>query len=254
MIFTLLAQTAVGSIWAMAWLFTTLWSLVEFDVTTFRLIPIILTGICLGAGMLASLAHLGTKKNAWRVFANLKNSSLSKEVFYTGLLAVGCLLVFLSVILHKNAMFSMLLAGAAGIGLVYHMAEVYRLPAAPGWNSPRTNIGFFVSAVLLGLASMTPILAYESKASGIQIPTGQWVSIGIIILVLLLVQMILMRSMKHLPHLQRSRFGFILTCMALTAFIAFFPGVNLALLSTLLFVFVMSEEVLGRWLFYRSRI
>jgi anaerobic dimethyl sulfoxide reductase subunit C (anchor subunit) len=124
-----------------------------------RLLPTLFICACLGAGMLASLAHLGTKKNAWRVFSNLKHSSLSKEVLYTGLFGLGLLLVLLSMALRQNFLIPILIAGAAGFGLVYNMAEVYRFPAAPGWNTWRTNAGFLVSAVLLGIAAMTPFLA-----------------------------------------------------------------------------------------------
>ncbi len=160
-LFTLLGQMAVGGVWAMAWMFSSLWSLVEYDAMPLRLLPTLLLCICLGAGMLASLTHLGTRKNAWRVFSNLKHSSLSKEVLYTGLFGLGLLLVLLSMVFRQNFYIPILIAGAAGLGLVYNMAEVYRFPAAPGWNTWRTNAGFLVSATLLGIAAMTPLLAYE---------------------------------------------------------------------------------------------
>ena len=81
-LFTLLAQMAVGGFWAMTWMFPSLWSLVEYDATGLRLLPAALIGACLGAGMLASFAHLGTKRNAWRALSHLRKSSLSREIYF----------------------------------------------------------------------------------------------------------------------------------------------------------------------------
>jgi anaerobic dimethyl sulfoxide reductase subunit B (iron-sulfur subunit) len=170
-LFTLLGQTAAGSIWVMTWMFVASWALIEYDAIFLRLLPTLLISPCLGIGMLASLTHLGNKKNAWRVFSNVKRSSLSKEVLFTGLFGLGLLLVLLGIILHKRPDIFLLLASVAGVGMVYHMAQVYRLPAAPGWNNWRTNVGFFVSAFLLGNAAMIPLLIFESNMTGIQIPS-----------------------------------------------------------------------------------
>jgi anaerobic dimethyl sulfoxide reductase subunit B len=253
-LFTLLGQMAVGGLWVMAWMFSLLWALVAYDAMPLRLLPTSLLGVCLGAGMLASLAHLGTKKNIWRVFSNLKHSSLSKEVLYTGLFGLGLLMVFLSMLLRQNFYLPMLIASAAGLGLVYNMAEVYRLPAAPGWNTWRTNAGFVLSALLLGLAAMAPILAYESYRTGIQVPSIHWTIIGILILILLLVQLSLMRKPTSPASIQGTRTGFILIGIALSAMVSFLSTIDIGVIVTLMSVFVISEEILGRWWFYRSRL
>ena len=253
-LFTLLGQMAVGGVWAMAWMFSSLWSLVEYDAMPLRLLPTLLLCICLGAGMLASLTHLGTRKNAWRVFSNLKHSSLSKEVLYTGLFGLGLILVLLSMVFRQNFYIPILIAGAAGLGLVYNMAEVYRFPAAPGWNTWRTNAGFLVSATLLGTAAMTPLLAYEAYLTGIQVPFTQWAAIGILVLTGLLVQLAFMWKPAEMDSLQGTRIGFILISLVLAAAMLLLSGRDAAMLGTLMSVFVISEEVLGRWSFYRSRL
>jgi DMSO reductase iron-sulfur subunit len=253
-LFTLLGQLAVGGVWAMAWMFSSLWSRVEYDATSLKLLPILLLSICLGAGMLASLTHLGTRKNAWRVFSNLRHSSLSKEVLYTGLFGLGLLLTLLSLILRWSFYIPVLITGIAGLGLVYNMAEVYRFPAASGWNTWRTNAGFLVSAVLLGIAAMTPVLAYESRLSGVQISPVQWTVTSILVLVLLLIQLGLMREPGEGASMQATRKGFILVSMILAAILLSFSGMNSFMAGTLMSVFVISEEVLGRWDFYRSRL
>ena len=253
-LFTLLGQMAVGGVWAMAWMFSSLWSLVEYDAITLRLLPALFLCGCLAIGMLASLMHLGTRKNAWRVFSNLKHSSLSKEVLYTGLFGLGLLLVPLSIFFRQNFYIPILIAGATGFGLVYNMAEVYRLPAAPGWNTWRTNAGFVVSAVLLGIAAMTPFLAYESGLTGIPIPRAQWMVTSLLVIVLLLIQFALMRKPTKLASIQTARMVFLLTGAVLAAAIIFISEVNIAMAGILMSVFVISQEVLGRWCFYRSRL
>jgi anaerobic dimethyl sulfoxide reductase subunit B len=253
-LFTLLGQIAVGGVWVMAWMFSSLWTLVEYDSTLLRLIPALCLGACLGTGMLASLAHLGRKKNAWRVFSNLHHSSLSKEVLYTGLFGLGLFLVLLSMVLRQNFHIPMLLAGAAGLGLVYNMAEVYRLPAAPGWNTWRTNAGFMVSAILLGVAAMTPLLEYETYRTGIQLPASQWTVTGIIVLTLLLVQYVLMSKRTVDISIQRARMGLLLISAVLAVLASIHSRIDTVMTGTLMSVFVIGEEMLGRWLFYRSRL
>ena len=252
-LFTLLGQTAVGAAWAMAWMFTPLWTLVSFDATILRLTPLFLILICLAAGMLASLAHLGAKRNIWRVFGNIRRSSLSKEVLFTGLFGFGVLMMLLQVVFNEDLFLSTAFAAAAGLGLVYNMAQVYRLPAAPGWNNWRTQAGFFTSAFLLGIMILLPVLVYESSITGIQIANPQKIAIGISILVLLLAQLLLTRKRSNRIQQQRVRIGLILLAMIPALGVSIPIGHNFGWLSVLLLLSVIAEESLGRWLFYRSR-
>lgn len=253
-LFTLLGQLAVGSVWAMAWMFPTLWALVSYNAWKLRLLPVLVIGGCLGLGMLASLAHLGTKKNAWRVFTNLKRSSLSREVFFTLLFGLGLLTICLAVVLHQEMTAGLAFAAAAGLGLVDHMAQVYRLPAAPGWNNWRTNAGFLVSALLLGVSAMTPLLAYEEWMTGIPVSTVLWKAIGVLLVVLFLAQLALMRGRSMQDSLAKTRIGLLLAGMITSATLIYEPGLLINLFGILLFVITAAEEGMGRWLFYRSRI
>jgi DMSO reductase anchor subunit len=208
----------------------------------------------LGLGMLASLAHLGTKRNAWRVFANLRRSSLSKEVFFTGLFGMGVLFALIQVVLlHEDAFPSTAFAAIAGLGLVYNMAQVYRLPAAPGWNTWQTNAGFFISALLLGISVMKPILGYESIMNGIQIPAAQQMNLCLLVVALLSAQWLLMRGQVSESPFHQTRKGLILFGIGITVASLFLP-LNFLRAGMLLLVIVLSEEILGRWLFYRSRL
>jgi hypothetical protein len=63
-----------------------------------------------------------------------------------------------------------------------------------------------------------------------------------------------MRKPVGTDSVQGSRVGFMLISMILATSILFLSGVDAAMVSTLMSVFIISEEVLGRWNFYRSRL
>ena len=255
LLFTLLVQMAVGGFWAMSWMFAMLWSLVEHDTTWLRLLPSMLIGASLVAGMLASFAHLGTKKNAWRMLGHLRKSYLSREILFTSLFGLGWLFtMFDNVIGHGNTFELKAITSVMGIGLIYSMSQVYRFSAAPGWNSWRTNVGFFISAVLLGLSSMMPILAYESGVTGIQVPASQWMLMGISLLILLFVQLVLMHKQVFRNPIRNLRAGLITIGMMACAIILFALNLPSLRVSVFLFLLIVAEEGIGRWIFYASRL
>ena len=244
-LFTLFAQLAVGGFWAMSWMFPPLLALV----------PALVIGACLGVGMLASVAHLGAKKNARYALRNLRKSSLSREILFAGLFGLGWLFTTLVIALWADISFEgMAVTSILGVGLIYNMSQVYRFPAAPGWNTWRTNAGFMVSALLLGHTFMVPIFAYEAMINGIQISSGQWVIAGGIIFILLLAQLVLIYKQASPNLLHKTRIGLITVGMTLTA-VSFLPSsLERIWMSAFVFLIVLYEEILGRWSFYRSRM
>ena len=253
-LFTLFVQLAVGAFWVMNWMFSTLWSLVEYDATRLRLLPTAFIGASLAVGMPAAFAHLGTKKNAWRALAHLRKSSLSREILFLGLFGLSWFFTSLvTLIWHRNPFELASITVILGIGLIYNMSQVYRFPAAQGWNTWRTNVGFMVSALLLGLSAMAPLLAYESSLTGIRIPSGQWILVDLSLLMMLLAQWILLYKPGLSADLPLLRIGLILVGMTVSLIGSL--GSSSLLYSThfVLFLVIVSEEALGRWLFYRSR-
>jgi anaerobic dimethyl sulfoxide reductase subunit B (iron-sulfur subunit) len=243
-LFTLLAQIAVGGYWAMSWMSSSIRTLA----------PLVLVGLCLGAGMLASFAHLGTKKNAWRALSRLRKSSLSREILFAGLFGLGWLLTLLETLMWKSNSFELFaITAILGIGLLYNMSQVYRFPAAPGWNTWRTNAGFMISALLLGHAIMAPVLAYEVRSAGSQITFGPCTPIGGGILVLLFTQFVLMHKQSVHPLLQNIRIVLMLGGVALAVASLLPLDLDRIWISALLFLIVLAGEGLGRWLFYESR-
>ncbi|RPJ27441.1 MAG: 4Fe-4S dicluster domain-containing protein [Chloroflexi bacterium] len=259
-LFTLLVQMAVGGFWAMLWLFPRVWAPVENNTTSLQWLPSLLIGLCLGAGLFASLAHLGAKKNAWRALGNLRKSWLSREVLFTGLFGAGWLVTTLeSVIWHHSTSAAVLwtvewaaLTATFGLGLVYSMSRVYRLPAIPAWNTWRTNAVFMVSTLLLGQSMMAVLRSYESSVTGLQVPSGQWIIIDASILVLLLMQLLVMHKPFSRDPFHSVRVGLIFVGMVLTAMNSLIFGVVPIWVSLLIFLTLVAEEAMGRWSFYQA--
>jgi anaerobic dimethyl sulfoxide reductase subunit C (anchor subunit) len=253
-LFTLLGQLAVGGFWATSWLFPPVWTLADRLTTPLRLVPHLIIGLSLGLGLLASFAHLGSKRNAWRALTHLSHSWLSREILFALLFGLGWLATaFGEVFLQRTASELTSITSILGIGLIYSMGQVYRLPAAPGWNDWRTNAGFFVSAILLGLSAMTPVLSYEARMSGVPVPPIFWMFIGTSVLLALLAQLAMLQKRTSDILFHNIRFWVILLGVVMTVAGIFYPA-SMDWLGLPIFFAVLVEETLGRWLFYRSRV
>jgi len=253
-VFTLLGQMAVGGFWVMPWMFSSLWALVETNATFLRLLPSLLIGLCLGIGLITSFAHLGSKKNVWRVLLHLRKSWISRELLFAGLFGAGWLLTFAGTIWRHNPPALIWLTALFGFGLIYSMSQVYRLKTVPAWNSWQTNAGFMASALLLGPLAMTVVMAYESHLTGILIAAGLWAQIGFAILILLGIQLAIIGMSAPHGRARKLRIWLILAGMFATA-ITFLPtGFGGVWPSLSTFLIVLAEEVVGRWQFYAARI
>jgi len=235
--FTLLVQMAVGGFWAMLWLF--------HDAP--QLLSMLWIGLCLGAGMLASFAHLGTKRNAWRVLNHLRKSWLSKEILLTILFGAGWLVTLTSMILHTNLFILNWLSAWIGLVLIYGMSRVYRLPAVPVWNSWRTQARFFISAALLGILGVLPISTWT------HVPVLEWTLAGCIVILLLGAQAAITIIRPLSFKWGRIQLGLILAGMIGCAILFFMPGWFGAATGLAVFLIILIEEVLGRWCFYQAR-
>jgi DMSO reductase anchor subunit len=184
---------------------------------------------------------------------NLRRSWLSREVLFAGLFGLGWLVTVPGIALAGHARPELMgVTAALGLGLVYSMAQVYRLPAVPGWNTWRTNAGFLVSSLLLGLALMAVLLSYEPHVTGRQASSLQWTGTGICIVFCLLLQLALLPRSNRSNDLAQIRKGWIGMAILLEAGLSLAPAAR-GWVSLLVFLIAIAEETLGRWSFYRAR-
>ena len=216
--FTLLTQMAAG---------IAVLSLFSGPLT----MPILITmGLLLGVGGIISLLHLGQPLNAWRALNHLKKSWLSREILMFGLFGGNWLLCLVIPGMGKLPL------ALCGIGLIYSMAQVYRLRSVPAWDTDRTLLAFVVSAVLLGGLGSEMLNGTGNVAT----------SIGLIAALLVLLSD---RNQAHLTA-RKLRFSLIGLGMIGVAVMYVVPNIAGEWLIIPIFVIVLIEEVLGRWQFY----
>lgn len=226
--FSLLAQMSAGM--AVAALF--------FSPSVLTLLAI---GVLLGLGGLVSFLHLGTKKNAWRAFLHLKKSWLSREILAIGLFGAAWLASFAEFWFLKTH-YSLFVTALLGFALVYSMTQVYRLRAAPAWNSWRTGAAFFLSAAILGLTG----ISWEAGMDSAWLPL--WV--------LLTLEAGLMLSAANPVNETAERIRGVCIALAMlgVSLLPVVPDSAQAWLNLPILLMILSEQVAGRWLFYQARV
>ena len=241
-IFTLLAQMSVGAFWFASLLFP----------KPLTIIPLSIIGLSLGLGMFFSFAHLGTKKNAWRVLNHLKKSWLSREILTASLFGAGWLAVTAASLIFKiSTPLLSLMTAALGFALIYSMGRVYRLGAKPKWYTWQTTASFFASALLLGLLSMSSILIFELRTTGTQPPNVQWKIIGVLALGFLMAQWLLTRHYKSDKNIRALSAGLSIVAAIAAAFAFFAFAQPAASVSVAAFLLTLVASAFDRWLFYR---
>ncbi len=162
--FTLLAQTAVGTLWAL----TAVWWLLGDAGEGLIGLPLLAVGALAIGGLAASLLHLGSPARAWRALAGLRTSWLSREVLLALLLVAGWSVLAVA---HGLAigpsglrLVLALVVSSIGVGLVYSMARVYRLRTVPAWDTRLTTASFFLTAVSSGALMTAVMLALGTAA------------------------------------------------------------------------------------------
>lgn len=167
-LFTLLAQAAVGSFAAAAAARVSLRSGVP-DAVASALVRAPLAGalalITLAA--LSSIGHLLQPLRAWRAARNARSSWLSVEVVL--LVAFAFLAALVAALEWRGGPATArdaaaALAASAGGGLLYAMGQLYRLPSRPAWDHPITPVSFFVTAALLGVLIVASSLGFTGFA------------------------------------------------------------------------------------------
>ena len=174
--FTLLAQAAAGTLALLTGLGLVAGAtgMAPTGGDLVGLPALVVVGIMLGAGVLASLRHLGNPRNAVRAVANWRTSWLSREIVATG--AFGVLVALAGAVALVGIVAPGLvtppaaaavrapltgLAALSGLGLVVVMARLYAVPTVPSWDPAAIAATFAGSALLIGapIAALLALLA-----------------------------------------------------------------------------------------------
>ena len=130
-----------------------------------------------------------------------------------------------------------------GVGLIYSMAKVYQLRTMPAWNTWRTTAGFFITSASAGTVVDDEL--FGAKSGGL---------LGELSLVLLAVELGLILSAKPKAQwtVNRLRVGLIAGAMVGAGIMSAVPNPLGMWTSLPIFLMVLVEEIIGRWLFYEA--
>ncbi|MBN1452980.1 MAG: dimethylsulfoxide reductase subunit B [Anaerolineales bacterium] len=228
--FTLLSQIAAGM------------AMLSFFSRPLSISLLIAIGGLISAGGLVSFLHLGTKKNAWRAVMHLQKSWFSREILMLGLFG-GSWLVSLA----RPGMGKLPFA-LCGIGLVYSMAQVYRLRSVPAWDTNRTLLAFVISTILLGGLGLEVVDVCVAVPEVGEPHTALVVAIGLIVALLLA----LAERNHAYKKAGRLRLGLIGLGLIGVLGIYFTPDPVGRWIAIPVFLIILAEEAIGRWLFYEQ--
>ncbi len=158
-LFTVFAQSAVGAflVFAVA-LFQTE---NERSRTYIHRAMFVLLAL-LGVGFVCSILHLGSPLRAFNSLNRVGQSMLSNEIASGATFFAVAGLYWLLAVLNKmpQALGKIWLVAAAILGLVfmYMMANVYRIPSVPTWDTVLTPIAFYTTVVVGGTALAAALL------------------------------------------------------------------------------------------------
>ncbi len=277
--FTLLSQLSVGLVLALGFVFFMHNSIFENLSSGFNFrAPELIILILVLLATLLSLLHLGSPLHSFHSLNNLKGSWISREILMLSVFGLGVLLFILSrmfnwpiILTQILLVFSML----SGVTLVSSMAGIYLIPTVPVWNNFYTPVSFLGSALLLGTLAMVILLI---RVNPHEISPDLMKQLIVFILIILAVTLVF----AALHQYQISQFKFtgidqiefskgwrfilfilrmflLLVTLSGTVYLLWFNSSPATTRFTeiqnflfLLSIIILSEEILGRFLFYSS--
>jgi anaerobic dimethyl sulfoxide reductase subunit C (anchor subunit) len=236
-------------------------------------------GPLMGTAILVSFAHLGVPGRAWRAFSNLRRSWLSREILCSVSFAGASLLYAIAQwtesLAHPARSALGVVAGLTGLVLIYTMGQAYRLRTVPAWYTWITGASFFTATFLLGALAAGVTLAFQPGTGGewtrlalqaIALWAVILLGLELVILSLWLTQLTGSEAAQNSAmRITQERGAFFKLRLALgvaailAAGLALFEPCENCLpsqgaLISLAFGFALASEVIGRILFYESRV
>jgi anaerobic dimethyl sulfoxide reductase subunit C len=292
--FTILTEMSVGSFLVLGlvhYFVAKKAGMEEADRMSDRILIAII--IALGLGMLASFFHLGNPLNAPKAVSNIATSSLSREIL-SGVTFAVIALIFVVMQWFKVGSAALrnviaLIVAAVGVALIYFQSHTYMVENQPAWNTLATPITFYVTTLLLGVLAVGAALVANcaiiqkknpdcaDKQHELLRTVIRWIAIGSIVLLGLELVVIpiylaylstngsaalatlgLISGKYGLTFILRLVLGFIgAGILALFLYQNASSTDKKAVLGTVAYVafaLVLIAEVLGRFMFYATRV
>jgi DMSO reductase anchor subunit len=257
------------------------------DGPLFMIVPI------MGLALLASLLHLNNPVNIFKAVPNLGSSWLTREVsLAVTFIVVAAVYTFLQWRkIGGNDLREVIgwIGALVGVVQIYAMSQVYMIPTQPAWDTLATPVTFFVTGLMLGtlavaagLATNHAILqkkASEAAAKQLELSRESLQGIAVASIILLGIQfLVLPIYMAYLatqgPAGLETVKLMIVTYGDMLAFRLLLVFVGAGLLAAVLyrsassaskekvfttltysaFLLVFVAEVMGRFLFYATRV
>jgi DMSO reductase anchor subunit len=193
-IFTLLAQTAAGTLVGLAG------AQLLGDVDVLGPLPLIAVGLLLLVAAVISTLHLGHPRHAPFAVSNWRRSWLSREIVALGLtgglVALGALSGLLSGLESSHGPRTLVgvLAAVAGVFLVMTMVRLYSMRTVTAWRSSATTVRFYGATLRLGGIGAGIFVALAALADAAPLLGELWIG------ALLLAGVGLESSLSHLPE------------------------------------------------------
>jgi DMSO reductase anchor subunit len=129
-----------------------------------------------------------------------------------------------------------------GFGLVYSMAQVYRLRAVPAWNNWRTHVAFFLSTTVLGALGIHLLL-----------PQPGWLMVAALGM---LAEMGLRLTLPRPSFTRAGKLHLALLGLGVagTLLLGAMPQAGNSWLASAVLLIALAAEVIGRWQFYTWRM
>jgi DMSO reductase anchor subunit/ferredoxin len=250
LIFTLLAQMSIGAFGVI--FFINLGSFYNQGVLRMTKIPFFAVGAIIMLALIASFFHLKTPKNAWRTLNHLRKSWLSREILFTlgftVLWVTQAVLRISQIIMSGFETFLNLITLISGLTAVYCMQRVYQLRSMPAWNSNRTLIEFTLSTVGLGCWLTGTLLPQDTPPAILM----RIALMGILAISASIVAALSNHGLEN-QNLYKWRSGLLFAGLIGGIVLILWPNTIWTMGSILIFMVLLVEEILGRWVFYLRR-
>ncbi len=256
-IFTVLAQSAVGSF------FVFTFALFKTENTQSRryihkVMFVILA--LLGIGFIASILHLGSPLRAFNSLNRVGESMLSNEIAsgsaFFALAGGYWLLAVLNKMPSSLNKAWLIVAALTGLLFMYMMANVYRIPTVPTWDNALTPLAFY-STIIVGGSALAYALLQPNPHKEYCLQWLPWLFTAGVLLIALSV----IYQASGLAHIQSSAtqatvlvpdyavMMILRLCCLAAAALLLLKGKNIPALTAAVLL-TLSGEFIGRTLFY----